>query len=63
MTTEKKQQIVIKLTLVLLGVSRTSKTPTSMYLANRGFKTINIPLVMSQEIPEEIKKNKLATCV
>jgi [pyruvate, water dikinase]-phosphate phosphotransferase / [pyruvate, water dikinase] kinase len=49
--------------IILLGVSRTSKTPTSMYLANRGFKTINIPLVMSQEIPEKIKKNKSNVCV
>jgi len=31
--------------IVLAGVSRTSKTPTSIYLANRGFKTANIPLV------------------
>ena len=31
--------------IILLGVSRTSKTPTSIYLANRGFKTSNIPLV------------------
>ena len=29
--------------VVLLGVSRTSKTPTSIYLANRGYKTVNIP--------------------
>ena len=32
--------------VILLGVSRTSKTPTSIYLANRGYKTINIPLVL-----------------
>ena len=31
--------------IVLLGVSRTSKTPTSIYLANRGYKTANIPFV------------------
>lgn len=31
--------------ILLLGVSRTSKTPTSIYLANRGYKTANIPLV------------------
>ena len=30
--------------IVLIGVSRTSKTPTSIYLANKGFKTSNIPL-------------------
>jgi len=43
--------------LVLLGVSRTSKTPTSIYLANRGFKTINIPLVFNQKIPEGLINN------
>jgi regulator of PEP synthase PpsR (kinase-PPPase family) len=31
--------------VILLGVSRTSKTPTSIYLANRGYKTVNVPLV------------------
>jgi regulator of PEP synthase PpsR (kinase-PPPase family) len=34
-----------KADVVLVGVSRTSKTPTSIYLANRGIKTLNIPLV------------------
>ena len=43
--------------LVLLGVSRTSKTPTSIYLANRGFKTINIPLVFNQKIPKGLINN------
>ncbi|MDB9784016.1 kinase/pyrophosphorylase [Pelagibacteraceae bacterium] len=49
--------------IVLLGVSRTSKTPTSIYLANRGYKTINIPLVMQQEIPNKLKSEKLNVCV
>ncbi len=44
--------------VILLGVSRTSKTPTSIYLANRGYKTVNIPLVLDQKIPESLKKNK-----
>ena len=44
--------------VVLLGVSRTSKTPTSIYLANRGFKTVNVPLVPDQKIPNGLKKNK-----
>ena len=44
--------------VVLLGVSRTSKTPTSIYLANRGYKTVNIPLVLDQKIPENLKTNK-----
>ena len=44
--------------VVLLGVSRTSKTPTSIYLANRGYKTVNIPLVLDQNIPEGLLTNK-----
>ena len=42
--------------IILLGVSRTSKTPTSIYLANRGFKTSNIPLVNKNSLPDIIKK-------
>ena len=44
--------------VILLGVSRTSKTPTSIYLANRGYKTINIPLVLDQQIPKDLIINK-----
>ena len=40
--------------IVLLGVSRTSKTPTSLYLANRGYKTANIPIVPSVVLPAEL---------
>ncbi len=40
--------------IVLVGISRTSKTPTSIYLANRGFKTANYPLVYKQKVPEEL---------
>ena len=40
--------------MILVGVSRTSKTPTCMYLANRGFKVANIPLVPGFVLPEEI---------
>ena len=43
--------------VILLGVSRTSKTPTSIYLANRGYKTINIPLVLDQKIPDGMVTN------
>tara|TARA_B100000886_G_scaffold116254_1_gene78185 strand:- start:6792 stop:7610 length:819 start_codon:yes stop_codon:yes gene_type:complete len=43
--------------VILLGVSRTSKTPTSIYLANRGYKTINIPLVLNHNIPEGLVSN------
>ena len=48
--------------VILLGVSRTSKTPTSIYLANRGYKTVNIPLVLEQKIPEDLKTNK-TSCI
>lgn len=40
--------------LVLAGVSRTSKTPTSIYLANRGYKTANIPIVVESPPPESL---------
>ncbi len=49
--------------VILLGVSRTSKTPTSIYLANRGFKTINIPLVLDQKIPADLKSNNKACII
>ena len=49
--------------IVLLGVSRTSKTPTSIYLANRGYKTVNIPLVMDQKIPDDLKSKNNKSCV
>ena len=49
--------------LILLGVSRTSKTPTSIYLANKGFKTSNIPLVNESSIPESLKNNPKMSCV
>ena len=49
--------------VILLGVSRTSKTPTSIYLANRGFKTTNIPLVPNQEIPSDLKNKDFKSCI
>tara|TARA_B100001057_G_scaffold12971_1_gene12229 strand:+ start:129 stop:956 length:828 start_codon:yes stop_codon:yes gene_type:complete len=49
--------------IILVGVSRTSKTPTSIYLANKGFKTSNIPLVNANSIPEKLKLNPKLTCV
>ena len=45
--------------IILLGVSRTSKTPTSIYLANRGYKTSNIPMINSKSVPEKLKKKHL----
>jgi len=52
-----------KADIILLGVSRTSKTPTSIYLANKGFKTSNIPLVNEQSLPQVLKKNPKIGCV
>ncbi len=49
--------------IVILGVSRTSKTPTSIYLANKGIKTSNIPLVNEESIPSFLKQNPKAMCV
>ncbi len=40
--------------VILLGVSRTSKTPTCIYLANRGIKAANIPIVPGVDLPEEL---------
>ena len=54
---------VNKSDIVLLGVSRTSKTPTSIYLANKGLKTSNIPLVNKNSIPKILKDNPKITCV
>ena len=49
--------------IILLGVSRTSKTPTSIYLANRGYKISNIPLVNENSVPEIMKNIKFKPCV
>lgn len=40
--------------IVLAGVSRTSKTPTSIYLANRGYKVANIPIVVESPPPQAL---------
>ncbi len=44
--------------IILIGISRTSKTPTSIHLAQRGLKTINVPLVPGNDLPDEIVKAK-----
>jgi regulator of PEP synthase PpsR (kinase-PPPase family) len=41
--------------VVLVGVSRTSKTPTSIYLANRGIRTANVPLVLGIPVPPQLE--------
>ncbi|MGP6138564.1 MULTISPECIES: pyruvate, water dikinase regulatory protein [unclassified Jeotgalibaca] len=45
-----------KADLVILGVSRTSKTPLSLYLANQGYKVANLPIIPEAQIPEELFK-------
>ncbi len=52
-----------KADIILLGVSRTSKTPTSIYLANRGYKTSNIPLISENSIPDFLKEKPKLKCV
>lgn len=42
--------------VVIIGISRTSKTPTSIYLANRGIKTANIPIVVGVPLPESLMR-------
>ena len=49
---------ILESDIILIGVSRTSKTPTSIYLANKGLKTSNIPLVNNMTIPHDVIKSK-----
>ena len=49
---------ILESDIILVGVSRTSKTPTSIYLANKGLKTSNIPLVNDMSIPNDVTKSK-----
>lgn len=45
-----------KADIILVGISRTSKTPLSIFLSHKGWKVANIPLVFNQPIPEEVFK-------
>ena len=54
---------ITKSDIILLGVSRTSKTQTSIYLANKGYKTSNIPLINKNSIPQILKENPKINCV
>ena len=54
---------VEKADIILLGISRTSKTPTSIYLANRGYKVANIPLILNKDVPSELIESAKKTCV
>lgn len=49
--------------IVILGISRTSKTPTSIYLAQRGYKTANVPLVPQLPLPPQIERIQRAFVV
>jgi regulator of PEP synthase PpsR (kinase-PPPase family) len=49
--------------VILVGISRTSKTPTSIYLANRGYKVSNIPLIPDKGIPTKLIESSKHTCV
>jgi len=49
--------------IIILGISRTSKTPTSIYLAQRGFKTANVPLVPSIPVSEALSGSHTAFVV
>ena len=48
--------------IILIGISRTSKTPTSIYLANRGYKTANIPIIPKRNLPKELIENTKNVC-
>ena len=49
--------------VILVGVSRTSKTPTSIYLANRGYKVSNIPIIPNKNLPKQLFENTQKTCI
>ena len=49
--------------VILVGTSRTSKTPTSIYLANRGYKVANIPIIPNKEISFQLIESCKKTCI
>lgn len=49
--------------IIIVGISRTSKTPTSVYLAQRGYKTANVPLVLGIELPRALTEPHTAFVV
>ena len=59
----KKNEDIEKADIILIGVSRTGKTPTSVYLANRGYKTLNIPLVLEQNVPSILEEANKDFCI
>jgi len=49
--------------VIIVGISRTSKTPTSIYLANRGYKVSNIPMIPNKNLPTKLFESSKKTCV
>ena len=45
-----------------MGISRTSKTPTSIYLANKGYKTSNIPIIPNRNLPLQLIESSKKVC-
>ena len=54
---------IIRADIVLIGVSRTSKTPLSMYLAHKGYKVANVPLVPEVSPPDELFNVPRGKCI
>ncbi len=52
-----------KADIILVGVSRTSKTPTSIYLANRGYRAANIPFIPDKSLPDQLTNNPKTKCI
>tara|TARA_Y100000590_G_scaffold357060_1_gene411689 strand:+ start:1191 stop:2012 length:822 start_codon:yes stop_codon:yes gene_type:complete len=59
----KKVSDLEKSDIVLVGISRTSKTPTSIYLANRGYKTANIPIIPDKDLPFQLMQSDNKACI
>jgi [pyruvate, water dikinase]-phosphate phosphotransferase / [pyruvate, water dikinase] kinase len=49
--------------VIIVGISRTSKTPTSIYLANRGYKVSNVPMIPNKNLPAKLFESSKKTCV
>ena len=58
MTTASSPHDLDEADVVLVGISRTSKTPTSIYLANRGIKTANVPIVPGIPLPPQLEPTR-----
>ena len=52
----KEPRLLRQADIILLGVSRTSKTPLSVFLAHKGYKVSNVPIVLDRPLPDEVHK-------